>query len=508
MDCKCRLTSTAHDCPLFTLTQLQVIPEGCTAANPGLEGCADERGYLFHSNQSTTWSTEGLQNGKSGVLYQLIAIVEGWLGFGGNAYYGYDTISLGVPGSGLPTVEHQLIAGFATNDFWLGSLGLSPLPFNFSDFNDPLPSLLHTLRSQSVIPSTSWGYTAGAYYKDPPIFGSLTLGGYDKARAPAESPNITLPFGPDISKDLLVPLSSITYDTAGASPLMTETISVFIDSLVTDLWLPVSVCTVFEQNFGLTWNSTAESYLLDDETHEALLAQNPTFCFSFGDEGSGNTVNIDLPYAAFDLEMRPPLVDQSTRYFPLKRAQNETQYVLGRTFLQEAYVVADYDRRQFSISQAAFPEDASSSEIVSIHPPDQEENEKTIPNPGKEDGLSTGVIVAIILSSLGFVGLAGAAFYLIRRRRAKKSREVQEMDGTEVAEKRWLGHSRHQSEELLGDSVVAFSELDGRESWMRDSHGYKALKHRSELSGSTMSPRELESSEPVWAELDGRNWNE
>lgn len=62
--------------------------------------------------------------------------MEGYLGLTGNAYYGFDTINLGLTGSGLPTVQGQVIAGFGTNDFWLGNLGLSPYPFNFTDLDD------------------------------------------------------------------------------------------------------------------------------------------------------------------------------------------------------------------------------------------------------------------------------------------------------------------------------------------------------------------------------------
>jgi hypothetical protein len=52
----------------------------------------------------------------------------------------------------------------------------------------------------------------------------------------------------------------------------------------------------------------------------------------------GPSVDIVLPYAAFDLEASYPLVRHPTRYFPLKRAANDSQYTLGRAFLQEAYV--------------------------------------------------------------------------------------------------------------------------------------------------------------------------
>ena len=133
--------------------------------NPELVDCGSARGQVFRSNESTSWSTEGLGNGRpGGALYQLITPAESAIGLQGNALFGYDTVSLGLPGSGLPTINHTLVAGIATNDFWLGSLGLSPLPFNFTDFNDPQPSLLSMMRTQRLIPSKSWAYTAGAYY--------------------------------------------------------------------------------------------------------------------------------------------------------------------------------------------------------------------------------------------------------------------------------------------------------------------------------------------------------
>ena len=123
------------------------MPEGCTLANPNtdLEWCTYSRGDTFARNRSSTWSTEHLNNNG---LYGLTTVEEGLLGLGsdGNAYYGYDTVILGSPGTGSPTVGHQLVAGYATSDFWLGSIGLSPWPFNFSSFNDPQPSYLANLK--------------------------------------------------------------------------------------------------------------------------------------------------------------------------------------------------------------------------------------------------------------------------------------------------------------------------------------------------------------------------
>ena len=196
-----------------------ILPQGCTQANPGLADCESMRGQVFLSNESSTWSTSRLANRG---LFSLATLHESQLGFDGNASYGFDTVRLGGGiNAGLPTIPDQVIAGIATNNFWLGSLGLSPLGFNFSNLNDPIPSLLGSLRNRGLIPSTSWAYGAGASYREPPIFGSLTLGGYDASRRSNQS-TVSIPFGADISRDLLVGIQSITYNTFGSPPLMVD----------------------------------------------------------------------------------------------------------------------------------------------------------------------------------------------------------------------------------------------------------------------------------------------
>jgi hypothetical protein len=110
---------------------------------------------------------------------------------------------------------------------------------------------------------------------------------------------------------------------------------------------------LFEIAFGLVWNDAAQLYLINDTQHTTLVQQNASLTFNLGGAsgGSGNNVNITLPYAAFDLTANAPLggLTKATRYYPLKRAANLTQYTLGRTFFQEAFVVADYERRNFSV---------------------------------------------------------------------------------------------------------------------------------------------------------------
>lgn len=429
-----------------------MIDEGCTVANPTLVNCGNERGYLFHRNASISWSTQRLANGG---LYSLTTFEEGYLGLTGNAYYGFDTINLGLPGSGLPTIYNQVIAGFGTNDFWLGSLGLSPIPFNFTNLDDPQSSMLATLHNQSLIPSLSWAYTAGAHYQEPPVLGSLTLGGYDTTRFKAN--DVMFAFGADFSRDLLVKLQSITYDTIGSSPLLATGIDILIDSMVTNIYLPVNVCQAFELAFNLTWNATAELYLLNGATHDALLAQNPNITFTLGNGSS--TVDIILPYAAFDLNVSQPLVDEEARYFPLKQAQNSSQYTLGRAFFQEAYVIADYGRQSFSVSQALFPQTNVPQDLVPILPP----GNKLGQNDRKK--LSSGAIAGIAIGAFAVLAfVAGLVVWF--RRRTKRPRAKDKLMADKLS---------HGGGEKAVPGIEYRPELDDSETTVRELDGWGAM---------------------------------
>ena len=172
------------------------------------------------------------------------------------------------------------------------------------------------------------------------VFGSLTLGGYDSTRLVHN--NVSFPLDSDVSRDLTVGLQSITanYENGSAISLLQEPIWTFIDSTIPYIYLPVDACEQFERTFGLKWNATYQAYFVDDSLHENLVAENSTIVFRLASSKTGGpTVDINLPYSSFDLMMKYPLVPSKIsgiRYFPLIRAANETQYTLGRAFLQEA----------------------------------------------------------------------------------------------------------------------------------------------------------------------------
>ncbi|KAK0701080.1 hypothetical protein B0H67DRAFT_566965 [Lasiosphaeris hirsuta] len=141
----------------------------------------------------------------------------------------------------------------------------------------------------------------------------------------------------DITRDLVVVLQSISYSGSRSATLLSNPISIMIDSTDPSIWLPEEACNAFEEAFGLTLDEESGLYLVNDTHRNKLLDSSAEVSFRLSDvQSGGETVTVVLPYAAFDLTAEPPLVKSTSHYFPLKRASNSTQFTLGRTFLQEA----------------------------------------------------------------------------------------------------------------------------------------------------------------------------
>ena len=338
-----------------------VLPSGCTSNDP--PNCETSRGGFFRPDRSQTWVQNSLSiNGTFN--FEL----ESNLGYFSNAQYGYDTVTLGWQGSGGPSLQHQMVAGIVTKDFYLGLFGVNPRPANFTNFDTSFPSFISDLKNQSLIPSVSYAYTSGNQYRLNKVFASLTLGGYDSSRfIPNE---VRFPFDQVDERDLTVTVYSITMAAEGVmSSLMTNPIQVLIDSTIPYLYLPLAVCEQFEAAFDLVFNSTVQAYLVNDTLHQKLLDRDATVTLALGNSiNITERVEITLPYAAFDLTADYPLMPTPTKYFPLMRATNDSQYTLGRTFLQEAYLIADYERLSFTVSQCDWSTASQQPKIVSIEP--------------------------------------------------------------------------------------------------------------------------------------------
>ena len=391
---------------------------------------------------SSTWKAIG--------LYELG--LEKDRGITGNGLYGFDNVGLDDF-----TMENLALTAYASPGFWVGQMGLLPLPLNFSETISS-PSLLSALKDEGHIPSLAYGYQAGAPYRETKIPASLILGGYDLSRSskPLEVDINTS----DMTRALMVGLQDIvvTNTLNGTLSLVeNERILAPIDSSVPEIWLPKSVCDRFESAFGLQYHDGTGRYVLTDLARNQLRELDPTLTFTIGTNAvtGGNTTVIQIPYEAFDLQAGYPIFANATNYFPIRRADNESQYAIGRVFLQEAYIGVDYESGIFNVSAARW--DELEPEIVTISGRDRDVD------PVRRDGLSGGVIAGIVVGCIAAMVLfiLGTWFLVLKpRRRRRQNTSLDEVD-EKVAH-----DAPHSHPELTG---TAFHELPAR-------HGHSELR--------------------------------
>ncbi|KAH7400533.1 aspartic peptidase domain-containing protein [Phaeosphaeria sp. MPI-PUGE-AT-0046c] len=406
-----------------TVTSETFVPlnGACKQGSPA--NCAFSRGVeMFQgkpidglqSKQSSTWSEIG--------IYQVAGREE--LSYNASGLYGLDSLGLMIANSGGPILPKQVVAGVVNTRFWVGRLGMDVKPSNFSEFENPQRSLIETLKEENYIPSLSYGYTAGAYYRKPSSYGSLVFGGYDQSRF---EPNaITFPFDANDSRKPSVNIQSIT--TRGFTDTPTSLLPdgpaySLIDFAEPQMWLPVSACNAFAKAFNLTYDNSTDLYLVDAVTRGRLLETNPSITFGLGTTANpSERVNIVLPYSAFDQQATYPIYQNVTNYFPIRRAYNDTQYTIGRTFFQEAYVRIDYGRGNFSVHQALFPTSNDRQNLVPISTPESSEatrktdlHETRPLSKATIAGISVGGVIAMILLLLVVLGPV--------RQRRKRSKE-------------------------------------------------------------------------------------
>jgi hypothetical protein len=126
--------------------------------------CGESRGVMvfgsrpslgFQVNASSTWELIG--------LYEIG--VNRDLGYTGNGISGYDTIGLGKNSvTDAVFLRKQALTAYASPKLWVGHLGLGIKEMTFRQ-NERVNSTLLSLKNDGVIPSLSFGYTAGAPYR-------------------------------------------------------------------------------------------------------------------------------------------------------------------------------------------------------------------------------------------------------------------------------------------------------------------------------------------------------
>ena len=80
----------------------------------------------------------------------------------GYGQYGLDELTFGTTGVML---QNAIIASINETEFWIGEFGLGIVPGNFTNVTS-LSAISNLVEKAAVIPSHSYGFTAGATYRE------------------------------------------------------------------------------------------------------------------------------------------------------------------------------------------------------------------------------------------------------------------------------------------------------------------------------------------------------
>ena len=260
------------------------------------------------------------------------------------------------------------------------------------------------------------------------------MGGYDAA---SYAPNrVPFTFAADPNNVLSVGLLSISATVDGkTTPLSDGSVQALIDSTVSELWLPEKWCDEFETMFNLTFNSNNQLYTLTDEAIASNNKKNPTVTIKIANTQNSNadTVSINFPWSAFNntyTDLNNPAY--SKPYFSIRRTLGP--YTLGRTFLQEAVLIVDHERRNFTVSQVVDFRTNPHPNIVSISSTSSNNGGgggtgSSTPTPiatssssssSSGGGITGGAIGGIVVAVVVLAAAAIAGFFLWRRRRRNR----------------------------------------------------------------------------------------
>ncbi|KAL8645219.1 MAG: hypothetical protein Q9210_006833 [Variospora velana] len=130
-----------------------------------------------------------------------------------------------------------------------------------------------------------------------------------------------------------------------------------------------------------------------------------------------------MPYLSFVLNYLETFDSSPLRYFPIRRALKESHYTLGRMFLQEAYLITNYEQGTFSVSQARFEEPMKPQIVPTLPASGNLTNSTTSREKSSELGLpkTVGIIVGAVS---GFLLLLTSFCWPLVRRYFRRKRQV------------------------------------------------------------------------------------
>ncbi|KAI1375735.1 acid protease [Hypoxylon crocopeplum] len=323
------------------------------------------------------------------------------------------------------------------------------------------------LWSHSTTASNSFGMHIGS--ANPRMPGSFYFGGYDQNRIVGD----ILSFRDDYTKSITLKDVGIKV-VDGSSPWEFESLGgllssgndsitsgglqVSVDGCSPYLSLPKSTCDAIAKNLPVDYNQESGLYFwkTDDPKYTQIVNSASVLEFVFIGDSNTKNVTISVPFRHLNLTLTAPLIDKPTQYFPCYTGPFKS-YTLGRAFLQDAFVGANWGAKSWWLAQAPGPnipspsvvelgdsdsvkassndwkeswsgswtalkpEDVASSASVSAPSETISEPAEVTgsPSAGLSTGAQAGIGVGVGIAGLAIIG--AIAFFFLRRRKAGAS---------------------------------------------------------------------------------------
>lgn len=324
--------------------------------------CSASRAGTYDTSAATTGGIQwkaALENYMRGVNLQ---------GEGGTAYQDdieldgvtVKNASLAVLGTSTP--QKIKYPGGMTAGFTAGCLSLGGRRETNQSFfvGDKVPTINASLPSgwlwdNGFTESYSFGMHIGSAQPATKVPGSLWFGGYDQNRVVGEI--LSMNGGPrdgitlrDISIDVVGSKSPFDFRSKGG--LLSEgnssigpSFKVLVDGCSPYLTLPESTCKNIASHLPVKFSKDLGLYLWDTESdkYKEIISSASTLSFEFISTSNTNPVKIRVPFMHLNLTLEAPLVDDPIPYFPC-HVNGGDLWVLGRAFLQDAFVGANMRR--------------------------------------------------------------------------------------------------------------------------------------------------------------------
>ncbi|GLA66838.1 hypothetical protein AtubIFM54640_009424 [Aspergillus tubingensis] len=226
------------------------------------------------------------------------------------------------------------------------------------------------------IPSYSYGMHIGSASLGIP--GSLLLGGYDQNRVMGEVSSQAFSSGSFpielLDMNIGVAEGGSPWDYTNKTGLLAQGnssldsgLSVIVDPANPYIYLPQSSCDAIAAELPVTYHPDYGLYFWNtsDSQYDTIATSPGYLGFQFSKDNLNNDfITIKVPFALLNLTLEAPLVKTPTQYFPCM-ATNSTP-VLGRAFLQAAFIGVNWLGGKWFLAQAPGPGGSFIVDTVSI----------------------------------------------------------------------------------------------------------------------------------------------